>query len=181
MIPALLILAVILSQAAHAQEVDSVQVTPIQRGAGQAQSQQHAASDAQALQLDARDRATAQMWHLSDDEMLRAKLLMLGPRGSLSVPNISPVEVLGIHARNDAERSKYAEIFARAMYEDTQRVLAFQLAYDVESRKLIAGQPMISFKGLPKVNATEGAADMMGVPRSQLVGHGQAPTEQEQK
>jgi hypothetical protein len=167
--------------AVQAQEVDSVQVAPIQRGGAPVQNQQQAASDAQALQLDARDRAIAQMWHLSDDEMQRAKLLMLGPRGSFSVANLSPVEALGIHARSDAERQKYAEVFARAMYEDTQRVLAFQLAYGVAISRLTAGQPMISFAGLPKVNATEGAADMMNVPRSQLVGHGQAPTGQEQQ
>jgi integrating conjugative element protein (TIGR03759 family) len=114
------------------------------------------------------------LWHLSDDEMQRAKLLMLGPRGNFSVPNLSPVEALGIHARDDAERRKYAELFARAQYEDVQRVLAFQRAYDVAIRQLTAGQPMISYAGVPKVDATEGAADMMNVPRSQLTGRNPA-------
>jgi hypothetical protein len=151
-----------------AQEIEPLQTVPIQHGDSQVQVQQQAATDAQALQLTARDRAIGQMWGLSDDEMLRAKLLMLGPRGSFSVPNLSPVEALGIHARSDAERQKYAELFARAQYEDVQRVLAFQRAYDVAIGQLTAGQPMISFKGLPKVNVSEGAAEFAHVPRSQL-------------
>jgi integrating conjugative element protein (TIGR03759 family) len=104
--------------------------------------------------------------------MLRAKLLKLGPRGAFSVANISPVEILGIHARSDAERQKYAELFARAQLADVQRVLAFQRAYDQAIGQLTAGMPVISYAGLPKVQAPEGAAEFAHVPRSQLIGGG---------
>jgi hypothetical protein len=153
-----------------AQQIEPLQTAPVQRGDAQAQGQQQDNTGNQSLQLTARDRAIAQMWNLSDDEMLRAKLLLLGPRGSFSVPGISPVEALGIHARSDAERQKYAELFARIQYADVQRVLAFQRAYDAAIGQLTSGQPMVSFKGLPKVDATEGAAEFMHVPRSQLTG-----------
>ena len=151
----------------------SLQTVQTQIGAVQTQGQPVDSSAQSALRLDARDRAEAQLWSLSDDEMERVKYLRLGPRGSFSVAGISPLEILGIHARNDAERQKYAEQFARVMYADTQRVLAFQRAYDVEIGKLTAGHPMIDYRGLPKVNASAPAADMVGVPRSQLVGGGQ--------
>jgi integrating conjugative element protein (TIGR03759 family) len=69
-------------------------------------------------------------WKLNQTEWHRYKLLMKGIRGSISPNNISPIEVLGTHARNDAERDKYARIWAKAMHEDAQRTVAFQRAYD---------------------------------------------------
>lgn len=53
--------------------------------------------------------------------MLRAKVLLLGPRKAFSVENLSPIETLGIHARSDAERRKYAEMFVRAFRSDVER------------------------------------------------------------
>lgn len=150
-----------------------IQTTPTLIGAASTPAQSVDAADQTWLKLTARDRAEGQIWGLSDDEMQRVKFLRLGPRGSFSVPGISPIEILGIHARNDVERRKYAEMFAHTMYDDTQRVLAFQRTYSEEIGKLTAGVPILNFNGLPKVNASMGAADMVGVPRSQLAGDGQ--------
>ena len=50
---------------------------------------------------------------------------MQGPRGTFSSPQLSPIEALGIHARTDAERDRYAKLFAQVTYDDTQRVLAW--------------------------------------------------------
>lgn len=169
-----LALAHLLAAASIAQA--QLQTAETQRVPRQSQAQSQEASDRQLTALDARDRAVSQMWGLNEEEMQRAKLLQFGPRGSFSVPNLSPVEALGIHARSDAERRKYAEMFARAQYADVQRVLAFQRSFDAEMAKLTAGQPMISFDGLPKVNASVGAADMMNVPRTQLTGEAGAPS-----
>ena len=83
-----------------------------------------------------RDVVEARLWRLDLTEIQRARQLMAGPRGAFSVANISPVEVLGIHARTPAERDRYAELFARMTYEDLQRVLAFQQAYDAALRRL---------------------------------------------
>ncbi|MCG7882525.1 MAG: TIGR03759 family integrating conjugative element protein, partial [Candidatus Thiodiazotropha endolucinida] len=80
--------------------------------------------------LSATDLANAHLWGLSETEWHRYKELMQGIRGSISPATISPIEVLGIHARDDAERQRYAEVWAHAMYEDAGRILAFQRAYD---------------------------------------------------
>ena len=69
-------------------------------------------------------------WGLSEKEYDRYKKLMKGIRGSISPANISPIEVLGIHARSQAERMKYARMWADMMEKDTERVLAFQAAYN---------------------------------------------------
>ncbi len=82
-------------------------------------------------------------WGLSDIEWRRYQDLLLGIRGSVSLANLSPVEVLGIHARDDAERRHYAELWARAMFDDAERVLAFQRAYDEAVRRLDPGLKLI--------------------------------------
>lgn len=68
-------------------------------------------------------------WNVTPKEYARYQELMKGVRGSISPANISPIEVLGIHARTDAERMKYARIWANIMDKDTKQVLAFNKAY----------------------------------------------------
>ena len=46
----------------------------------------------------------AKAWGLSETEWRRYQSLMQGIRGSISPPTTSPIEVLGIHARDELER-----------------------------------------------------------------------------
>lgn len=96
-------------------------------------------------------------WGLSATEWQRYKLLMQGIRGSISPPTISPIEVLGIHARNEEERQRYAELWARAMREDVDRILAFQRAYDEAGRRLYPNEQLIDVNRLPEHNANRSA------------------------
>ncbi|MCP3878915.1 MAG: TIGR03759 family integrating conjugative element protein [Sulfitobacter sp.] len=98
------------------------------------------------------DRARAQTWGLSETEWRRYRSLMQGIRGSVSPETLSPIEVLGIHARDDAERRRYAEVWAQAMWEDAERILAFQRAYVEAGRRLYPGVPLIDPSRLPKNN-----------------------------
>ena len=119
--------------------------------------------------LDDRDRLLAQIWNLSSEEMIRAKVLLEGPRKSFSVANLSPIEALGIHARNDAERRKYAELFARAFHADVDRSLAWNTAFYEAMGRLYPNEPMVDYSGVQKVHVPIGAADAMNVPRSLVV------------
>lgn len=92
--------------------------------------------EATRAELSAEARAKAQAWGVTETQWARYRALMRGLRGALSVPTISPIEVLGIHAETDAERTRYAEQLARLMHEDTERVLAFQRAYHQAWRRL---------------------------------------------
>jgi len=94
------------------------------------------------------DRVRSRAWDLSETEWLRYKQLMQGIRGSISPPTISPIEVLGIHARNDEERRRYAEMWARAMREDVDRILAFQRAYDEAGKRLYPNEQLIDLDRL---------------------------------
>jgi integrating conjugative element protein (TIGR03759 family) len=85
----------------------------------------------------------AKSWLLNESEWRRYRSLMQGIRGSVSPATLSPIEVLGIHARDAAERRQYAERWAIAMHEDAERILAFQRAYDDSARALYPGQSLI--------------------------------------
>lgn len=82
-------------------------------------------------------------WSLSEEEWSRYQVLMLGIRGSISPANISPIEVLGTHARSEQEREQYAEIWARMRHEDAERILAFQEAFRAAVQKLYPNEPLI--------------------------------------
>ncbi len=73
---------------------------------------------------------------LDDTEWQRYQSLMQGVRGSVSPATLSPLEVLGIHARSADERRRYAERWAVMMRDDAGRILAFQRAYDEAQRRL---------------------------------------------
>jgi len=99
------------------------------------------------------ERARAGLWGLSPEEWQRYRTLMEGVRGSISPGTISPIEVLGIHARDDAERRKYAELWAVMMREDAERILAFQRAYDEAGRLLYPDETLIDVARLPSRDA----------------------------
>jgi integrating conjugative element protein (TIGR03759 family) len=94
------------------------------------------------------DQQEAQaQWGIDATEYARFKSLMRGPRGAFSVANISPLEVLGIHARTPQERREYADRLVRLMYEDTERVLAFEFEVQAAWKRL--GRPMFDASRLP--------------------------------
>ncbi len=99
--------------------------------------------------LSSAELARAQLWDLSAVEWHRYQQLMQGIRGSISPSTISPIEVLGIHARDDAERRQYAEDWVRLMREDVDRILAFQHAYDAAGKRLYPNELMIDIDRLP--------------------------------
>lgn len=85
----------------------------------------------------------AEQWGLETQEWERYEVLMQGIRGSVSPSTLSPIEVLGIHARDENERRLYAERWAMMMREDAERVLAFQRAYDEAHRRLFPDDELI--------------------------------------
>ncbi len=105
-------------------------------------------SQTTASRLTATETAQARAWALTETEWRRYKILMQGIRGRLS-PDLSPVETLGIHARTQQERERYAELWAEVLRQDTERVLAFQRAYDAARRRLHGDEPLIDLAQLP--------------------------------
>lgn len=157
----ILALAVGVIGTSHAQRVERTQERPVQTGQT---AQDRAAGEA--VRLDANDLLVAEIWGLTPAEMVRAKVLLRGPRAAFSVENLSPVEALGIHARDEAERRKYAEMFARALQADVERSLAWNRAFEEAQGRLFPNARVVDFSGQQPVVAPSSAADMLGVPRS---------------
>lgn len=157
--PVLLLLAVLAADAAAQSPSGASTVVRSQQPTAITQT------DVQVTSSQASDLIARQVWGLTVDELERAKMLLKGPRANFSVPNLSPVEALGIHARNDAERRKYAEKFARAQHEDTERVLAWAMAYQTATQRLYPNEKVIDFSGLQVGGTPAGMADAANVPR----------------
>lgn len=105
-------------------------------------------------------------WGLTENEFSRYENLMEGVRGSISPSTISPIEVLGIHARNKAEREKYARMWADIMEKDAERILAFQRAYDQAWQE--KGGDIIDVAALSNNNSTSAlASSELSAPQSQ--------------
>ena len=106
------------------------------------------------------DQANARYWNLTVEDYRRAQTLLRGVRGAFSDPKITPLEVLGIHATNAAERRKYAEMFARLMAEDAVRVLSFQNEYQQAFARLYPNLRVVELqnpKRLPSPEKTRAA------------------------
>ena len=120
------------------------------------------------LGLTPQDTLQAQLWGLNADEMQRALVLAKGPRAAFSVANLSPIEVLGIHARTPAERRKYAEAFARAHHQDVERVLAWNQAFTQAMQQLYPAEPVIAYTGTDRPQVDPALAAAAGVPLSAI-------------
>ncbi len=108
----------------------------------------------------------AQFWGLTLEEMARATALLRGPRASFSVANLSPIEALGIHARSEGERRRYAELMVRAQHLDVERSLAWVREIAAAKQRLYPNDVVVSFEGLPPIQADPAEAALLNVPRS---------------
>jgi len=88
------------------------------------------------------DDRVATEWGLQPQEWARYRELMDGPLGIYS-PNLDPLSALGIEARTDEERRRYAELQVQVEARRVEKLLAYQPAYDAASPRLNAGmQPV---------------------------------------
>jgi integrating conjugative element protein (TIGR03759 family) len=71
---------------------------------------------------------------------------MSGPLGLLS-PGLDPLTALGIEARDDTERRRYAELQAKYESIRVEKLLAYQRAYDEAFQRLFSGIPRIAAEG----------------------------------
>ncbi|MDR1934505.1 MAG: TIGR03759 family integrating conjugative element protein [Candidatus Accumulibacter sp.] len=93
------------------------------------------------------DERRARDWDLRPDEWTRYRQLMQGPLGVYS-PNLDPLTALGIEARHDEERTRYAELQVRAEARRVEKLLAYQRAYDDAWRRLYPDRPRVDLSGM---------------------------------
>ena len=118
-----------------------------------------ARTSVESIPLTRSELARARMSNLSETEWRRYQSLLQGPRG-LWTPNLDPVWMLGIDARSDAERRKYAEMAARQERARVERELAFQRAYDEAWIRLYGKEPIIDAKKVRAMRAGAAASNV---------------------
>lgn len=78
----------------------------------------------------------AQFPQLTEADWLRYEVLLRGPAGYTTAKELDPVTVLGIYARDDAERVRWAEVAAQQEHERIAAELAYAAAYSAAWRRL---------------------------------------------
>lgn len=84
------------------------------------------------------DERLARDWGLTAEEWLRYQTLMSGPLGVYS-PNLDPLTALGIESRSEAERRRFADLQVQAEARRTEKLLAYQRAYDAAWQRRYPG------------------------------------------
>jgi integrating conjugative element protein (TIGR03759 family) len=92
------------------------------------------------------DERLARDWGLRPEEWARYRQVMQGPLGIYS-PNLDPLTALGIEARSDEERNRYAELQVQAESKRVGKTLAYQRAYDAAWKRLYPGQQRVNMPG----------------------------------
>lgn len=85
------------------------------------------------------DERLARDWGLKAEEWARYRQLMQGPLGVYS-PNLDPLTALGIEARTEEERRRYAKLQVQVERRRVEKLLAYQRAYDDAWQRLYPGQ-----------------------------------------
>ena len=102
------------------------------------------------------DRVTSE-WGLQPQEWARYRELMDGPLGIYS-PNLDPLSALGIEARTDEERRRYAELQVQVEARRVEKLLAYQRAYDEAWQRLNPGMQRVNLPDdKPVAGATRGS------------------------
>jgi integrating conjugative element protein (TIGR03759 family) len=101
---------------------------------------------------------SAARWQLSIDEYRRYLSAVSGLRGKISDARITPIEVLGIEARDDAERQHYAELYVEMMWADAGKVLAYTRAVQDAWERLHPGAQLVSLERIDEWRARHGSA-----------------------
>ena len=89
------------------------------------------------------DDRVATEWGLQPQEWARYRELMDGPLGIYS-PNLDPLSALGIEARTDEERRRYAELQVQVEARRVEKLLAYQRAYDEAWQRLNPGMQRVN-------------------------------------
>ncbi|MBS0159848.1 MAG: TIGR03759 family integrating conjugative element protein [Nitrospira sp.] len=89
------------------------------------------------------DDRVASGWGLQPQEWARYRELMEGPLGIYS-PNLDPLSALGIEARSDEERRRYAELQVQVEARRVEKLLAYQRAYDEAWQRLNPGMQRVN-------------------------------------
>ncbi len=82
------------------------------------------------------------LWGLTKEEIIRYQEIINGPLGKWN-KNIDPIMALGIYAKNETDRKRYAELYAMQEFQLTEMTQHFQREYDKAFKQLFPGARII--------------------------------------
>lgn len=117
------------------------------------------------------DQERRRLYGLTEEEWRRYHTILSGPRG-LGRPTLDPIMELGITARTEAERRRYAEIAVRQERARIDGELAFDRAYSDAWKRLYPNESLIDMARFEVLRAQ--ARKTSATPRSNV--NPKAPT-----
>jgi integrating conjugative element protein (TIGR03759 family) len=133
-----------------------IEAAPLPSAAGGAASSVQQLTSESTLSQNKLDDRAAQEWGLTPKEYERYQEVMQGPRGVYS-PGLDPLTALGIEARSESERRRFAELQVQAERQRVDRELAYQRAYDEAYQRMFPGIKAIEISTTPSGQAGSGS------------------------
>ncbi|PKF23301.1 TIGR03759 family integrating conjugative element protein [Pseudomonas hunanensis] len=133
-----------------------IEAAPLPSAAGGAASSVQQLTSESTLSQNKLDDRAAQEWGLTLKEYERYQEVMRGPRGVYS-PGLDPLTALGIEARSESERRRFAELQVQAERQRVDRELAYQRAYDEAYQRMFPGIKAIEISTTPSGQAGSGS------------------------
>lgn len=130
----------------------SALAAPVNSTSSSQQPQPQFSAEGATAQQNLRDQL-AREWGLTSKEFERYQELMQGPRGIWS-PGLDPLTALGIEARSDEERRRFAELQVQAERQRVEKELAYQRAFDEAYKRLFPGEKTIELSSAPVQSPT---------------------------
>lgn len=93
--------------------------------------------------LSQEEKSLARQWMLTDQDWVKYKNIMSGPRGTWS-PGLDPLTALGVMETDPAERRRYAEIWMRMEIRRAELELAFEVERMGASERILRGRPVVN-------------------------------------
>lgn len=88
------------------------------------------------------EKALAKQWMLSENDWVKYKQVMAGPRGIWS-PGLDPLTALGVSETDPRERRRYAEIWIKMEMRRAELELAFEVERTAAGKRIIS-QPVVN-------------------------------------
>ena len=108
----------------------------------------------------------SKVWNISSEDWVRYEQIMQS-EGKFLWKDLDPITVLGLNARSDSERKRYAEKLAKLEFDNAQKVILLDRAYNKAFHELYGKLPVVDPS---KLNIGRAKASLLSVPKASVKG-----------
>ena len=108
----------------------------------------------------------SKVWNISSEDWVRYEQIMQS-KGKFLWKELDPITVLGLNARSDSERKRYAEKLAKLEFDNAQKVILLDRAYNKAFHELYGKLPVVDPS---KLNIGRAKASLLSVPKASVKG-----------